>query len=241
MQLLTLIVLAPLAGFAVNGLLGTRFGGERVGKRFVSVVGCALPAAAFLLALKCFADLMAGAGTPLAEVAYTWTIIAGNPFEIALYFYRLSAVMVLIVTGVGSLIHVYSIGYMGARRRATRASSVPEPVHVLDATLVLGTSAAVLFVGWEGVGSCSYLLIGFWFENASNARAGKKAFIVNRIGDVGDSRHVDPRVEGAAGTSDDARRDRHGERRGCAGYAAPRAERLSSFDAVVRDRSQFTT
>ncbi len=184
MQLLTLIVLAPLAGFAVNGLVGTRFGGERVGKRFVTVVGCALPALSFLLAVKCFADLMA-AGAPLAEVAYTWTIIAGNPFEIALYFDRLSAVMVLIVTGVGTLIHIYSIGYMKDDASYARFFAYLNLFLFFMLLLVLGKSLLVLFVGWEGVGLASYLLIGFWFEDPVNARAGKKAFIVNRIGDAG--------------------------------------------------------
>ncbi len=184
MQLLTLIVLAPLAGFVVNGVLGTGFGGERVGRRFVTLVGCALPALAFLLAVKCFADLMA-AGAPLAEVAYTWTIIAGNPFEIALYFDRLSAVMVLIVTGVGTLIHIYSIGYMKDDASYARFFAYLNLFLFFMLLLVLGKSLLVLFVGWEGVGLASYLLIGFWFEDPVNARAGKKAFIVNRIGDAG--------------------------------------------------------
>ena len=184
MQPLILIVLAPLAGFLVNGVLGTRFGGERVGKRFVSAVGCALPALAFLFAIKCFADLMT-AGAPLAEVAYTWTLIGGNPFEIALYLDRLSAVMVLIVTGVGTLIHIYSIGYMKDDASYARFFAYLNLFLFFMLLLVLGKSLLVLFVGWEGVGLASYLLIGFWFEDPVNARAGKKAFIVNRIGDAG--------------------------------------------------------
>jgi NADH-quinone oxidoreductase subunit L len=94
-------------GFLLNGLLG-----NRLGKRFVSVVGCGLPLAAFAVALKYFLDLSAAGGAPIVEVAYTWFARREGAFEIAFYFDRLTAVMALIVTGVGSLIHVYSIGYM---------------------------------------------------------------------------------------------------------------------------------
>src|SRR5688572_5624909 len=103
---LTWIVVLPLLGFLVNGLIGRRFG-----PRFVSVVGCGLPLAAFAIVVMCFSDL----GTrdaALIETVYRWATIGDRTFEIAFYFDRLSAVMALIVTGVGSLIHIYSIGYM---------------------------------------------------------------------------------------------------------------------------------
>src|SRR5213076_2316839 len=98
-HLLTLIVLLPLAGFLVNGLAG-----NRLGARFVSAAGCGLPILAFAVALKCFLDLQGGGGTPLIDLVYTWASIGGSSFEVAFYFDALSAVMVLIVTGVGSLI-----------------------------------------------------------------------------------------------------------------------------------------
>src|SRR3954469_7363421 len=94
-------------GFLLNGVLG-----NRLGRRFVSAVGCGLPIAAFAVAVKCFLDLAANGGTPLVETAYIWASTGGHSFDIAFYFDRLTAVMVLIVTGVGSLIHVYSTGYM---------------------------------------------------------------------------------------------------------------------------------
>ena len=179
-HLLTAIVLLPLAGFLLNGLAG-----NRLGARFVSAVGCGLPIAAFGIALKYLLDLRAGGGVPSVELLYTWAIVGGSAFEISFYFDRLSAVMTLIVTGVGSLIHVYSIGYMKDDKSYARYFSYLNLFLFFMLLLVLGRSLLVLFVGWEGVGLASYLLIGFWFEDPDKARAGKKAFITNRIGDAG--------------------------------------------------------
>jgi NADH-quinone oxidoreductase subunit L len=178
--LLTLIVLLPLAGFLANGLLG-----NRLGKRFVSVVGCGLPIAAFAVAVKCFLDLRAGGYAPLVDVAYTWFSAGPDAFEVAFWFDRLTAVMVLIVTGVGSLIHVYSMGYMKDDDSYARYFAYLNLFLFFMLMLVLGRSLLVLFVGWEGVGLASYLLIGFWFDDPAKAAAGKKAFITNRIGDAG--------------------------------------------------------
>src|SRR5512141_1311510 len=103
MNLLTLIVVLPLVGFLLNGLLG-----GRIGKTFVSAVGCGLPVLAFVAAIRSVMLLQAGGGDqPLLQVAYTWAAFGDRSFEIAFYFDRLSAVMTLIVTGVGSLIHIY--------------------------------------------------------------------------------------------------------------------------------------
>jgi NADH-quinone oxidoreductase subunit L len=179
-HLLSLIVVLPLAGFLLNGLAG-----NRLGKPFVSAVGCGLPILAFLVTVKCFLDLQGGGGAPLIEIAYTWAVIGGSSFEVSFYFDRLSAVMALIVTGVGSLIHVYSIGYMKNDASYARYFSYLNLFLFFMLLLVLGRSLLVLFVGWEGVGLASYLLIGFWFEDPDKARAGKKAFITNRIGDAG--------------------------------------------------------
>ncbi len=178
--LLTVIVLLPLAGFLLNGLLG-----NRLGKRFVSVVACGLPVLAFFAAVKCFLDLQAAGGAPLVEAAYDWAIVGTDVFAISFYFDRLTAVMVLIVTGVGSLIHIYSIGYMKEDASYARYFAYLNLFLFFMLLLVLGRSLLVLFVGWEGVGLASYLLIGFWFEDPDKARAGKKAFITNRIGDAG--------------------------------------------------------
>ena len=173
------IVLLPLLGFLLNGLLG-----NRLGKRFVSVVGCGLPIAAFALSVKYFLALDA-AGTPIVEVAYTWFAAGREAFDIAFYFDRLTAVMALIVTGVGSLIHVYSMGYMKDDDSYARFFAYLNLFLFFMLLLVLGRSLLVLFVGWEGVGLASYLLIGFWFDDPEKAAAGKKAFITNRVGDAG--------------------------------------------------------
>ena len=176
---LLLIVLLPLAGFLVNGLVG-----GRAGPRFVSAVGCGLPIAAFAITVKCFLDLSAS-GAPIVDPVYTWAAFDGHSFEVAFVFDRLAAVMTLIVTGVGSLIHVYSIGYMKDDRGYARYFAYLNVFLFFMLMLVLGKSLLILFVGWEGVGLASYLLIGFWFEDAAKARAGKKAFITNRVGDAG--------------------------------------------------------
>jgi NADH-quinone oxidoreductase subunit L len=180
MGMLTLIAILPLAGFLLNGLLG-----HRLGKGFVSAVGCGLPAIAFAVTVKCFLDLKGGNWTPLAETAYLWTMVGQAGFEVGFWFDRLTAVMALIVTGVGTLIHVYSIGYMHEDRSYARYFAYLNLFLFFMLLLVLGKSLLVLFVGWEGVGLASYLLIGFWFDDAEKAKAGKKAFVVNRIGDAG--------------------------------------------------------
>jgi NADH-quinone oxidoreductase subunit L len=180
MNLLTVIVLLPLAGFVLNGLLGAR-----LGKQFVSIVGCGLPILAFLAAVRSFLLLQGGDGTALVETAYTWAVVGDFSFDISLYFDRLSAVMTLIITGVGSLIHVYSTGYMKDDASYARYFSYLNLFLFFMLLLVLGRSLLVCFVGWEGVGLASYLLIGFWFEDPEKAAAGKKAFITNRVGDAG--------------------------------------------------------
>jgi len=178
-SLLLPIVVLPLIGFVINGLLG-----NRLGKPFVSLVACGLPIAAFLIAVRATMELMS-TGTPLVQTVFTWAQFADRSFEIAFYFDRLTAVMVLIVTGVGSLIHIYSTGYMHEDKSYARYFAYLNLFLFFMLMLVLGRSLLVLFVGWEGVGLASYLLIGFWFEDPEKAAAGKKAFITNRVGDAG--------------------------------------------------------
>jgi NADH-quinone oxidoreductase subunit L len=178
-NLLLPIALLPLAGFLINGLAG-----NRTGKGFVSLVACGLPILAFIIAINATMQLMATGG-PLVQTVFTWAQFADRPFEIAFYFDRLTAVMTLIVTGVGSLIHVYSTGYMHDDKSYARYFAYLNLFLFFMLMLVLGRSLLVLFVGWEGVGLASYLLIGFWFEDPEKAAAGKKAFITNRVGDAG--------------------------------------------------------
>jgi formate hydrogenlyase subunit 3/multisubunit Na+/H+ antiporter MnhD subunit len=178
-NLLTLIVVLPLAGFLLNGLAG-----NRLGKAFVSAVGCGLPALSFAAAVAAFRTLEA-TGEPIVDVVFRWALIGDSAFEVSFYLDRLSAVMTLIVTGVGSLIHVYSTGYMKDDASYARYFAYLNLFLFFMLSLVLGRSLLVLFVGWEGVGLASYLLIGFWFEDPAKAQAGKKAFITNRVGDAG--------------------------------------------------------
>jgi NADH-quinone oxidoreductase subunit L len=181
MNLLSVIVLLPLAGFLLNGLLG-----QRLGKPFVTAVACGLPILAFFAAVRAFLQLQGSGGEqPLIEVAYNWATVGDRSFDISFYFDRLSAVMTLIVTGVGSLIHIYSTGYMKDDPGYARYFAYLNLFLFFMLMLVLGRSLLVCFVGWEGVGLASYLLIGFWFEDPAKAAAGKKAFITNRIGDAG--------------------------------------------------------
>jgi len=121
----------------------------------------------------------ASAGEPAEDAP------ANPPLEVGFGFRldALSAIMILVVTGVGFLIHVYSIGYMGHDPGYARYFSYLNLFTSMMLTLVLGGNFLVMFVGWEGVGLCSYLLIGFWYEDPEKAQAGRKAFITNRIGD----------------------------------------------------------
>ena len=122
---------------------------------------------------------------PLDETLYEWITGEGFAFNIGFQVDALTAVMLLVITGVGFLIHVYSIGYMHGDEGYTRYFAYLNLFVFAMLILVLGNNYLMMFVGWEGVGLCSYLLIGFWYDKQSATDAGKKAFIVNRIGDFG--------------------------------------------------------
>ncbi|HEX7898298.1 MAG TPA: NADH-quinone oxidoreductase subunit L [Planctomycetota bacterium] len=174
-SLLWLIPVLPLAGFLANGLL-------KLPKPLVGIVGCAGPAAAFALSVMAALEAF---HAPVAAQYFDWISVGSLNVSFGLQVDALSAVMILVVTGVGSLIHVYSIGYMHDDPGYRRYFAYLNLFMFSMLILVLGDSLLLLFVGWEGVGLCSYLLIGFWFQELKNADAGKKAFITNRIGDVG--------------------------------------------------------
>jgi NADH-quinone oxidoreductase subunit L len=177
LDLLWLIPILPLAGAALNGLLG-----RRPPKALVTAVGVGAPLLSLLLALACLLE-HAGSGKDFFEqTLYAWT---AGPLAIDVGFLldRLSAVMLFIVTFVGFLIHVYSVGYMGHDPGYRRYFAYLNLFMWAMLTLILGNNYLVMFVGWEGVGLCSYLLIGFYFDQELPPSAGKKAFIVNRIGD----------------------------------------------------------
>jgi len=179
----------PLAGAAVVGFLALATSRRRDGlpEPVLSLLACAGPALTFLLAafhhLR-FLDLPP-ASRIVHETLYEWIAAGSVRVPVAFLLDTLSLTMLLFVTGVGTLIHVYSIGYMRGDRSFARYFSFLNLFMFSMILLVLGDSLLTLFVGWEGVGLCSYLLIGFWFEDPEKAAAGKKAFIVNRIGDLG--------------------------------------------------------
>ncbi|MGH7477205.1 MAG: NADH-quinone oxidoreductase subunit L [Longimicrobiales bacterium] len=177
------IVALPLLGFMLNGLVAfvapTR-------KLLASLVGPGVLVLAFVLALLNFLGMRsAQAHDPFVLSYWNWIASGALAIDVALQLDPLSLLMTLIVTGVGSLIHIYSIGYMKDDPGYARYFAYLNLFVFFMLVLVLGGNFAVMFVGWEGVGLCSYLLIGFWFQDRAKADAGKKAFIVNRIGDFG--------------------------------------------------------
>src|SRR5499425_1165507 len=179
---LWLIPLLPLAGAAINGLLGRRFKNGMVS--FVALLSTAL---SFGWALRAVWIAWPGGHVQLPYIEthgnWIWTSVFSAPF--GFYLDQLSIVMVLVVTGVGFIIHFYSVGYMGHEGGYYRFFSYLNLFMFFMLTLVLANNYLLMFVGWEGVGLASYLLIGFYFLRDSAPPAGKKAFIVNRIGDFG--------------------------------------------------------
>jgi len=183
---LWIIMLLPLLGSATNGLLGLPLG-ERWSKAAVNAVGVGSVALSFLCvceAVREFAALPASQ-VPVIRDYFTW--MTAGPFRagFTLQVDQLTIVMLLVVTGVGLLVHIFSVGYMAHEGGYYRFFSYLNLFVFFMLTLVLGGNLLVTFVGWEGVGLCSYLLIGFWFLKKSAADAGKKAFITTRIGDMG--------------------------------------------------------
>jgi NADH-quinone oxidoreductase subunit L len=152
----------------------------------VSVIGPGVLVLSFVVALMLFLGYQTVDAPPTIVVTlWTWLPVDQLQVDFAFQVDQLSLIMLLVVTGVGSLIHIFSIGYMREDPGYARYFAYLNLFVAFMLVLVLGSNFPVMFVGWEGVGLCSYLLIGFWFEDKANSDAGKKAFIVNRIGDVG--------------------------------------------------------
>ena len=181
-DLVWLIPLFPLIGFLVNGLVTRNFP-----EKVIGWIGALAVGASFAVAVLVFFELlgMAPDARSVEKVVYTW--IASGTFKVQIAFLidPLSAVMLLVVTGVGFIIHVYSIGYMHGEYGFRRYFAYLNLFVFAMLLLVMGNNFLLMFVGWEGVGLCSYLLIGYYYEKKSASDAGKKAFIVNRIGDFG--------------------------------------------------------
>jgi len=183
-DLIWLVPLLPLLGFIIIGL-----GRNVLSKPLIGILGSGVVLGAFLVSALIFGDVyaarQAGEAGSFTISVFDW-FSAGN-VNIAMSFLvdPLSAIMLLIVTGIGFLIHLYSIGYMQKDEGFGKFFSYLNLFVFFMLLLVLGSNYVVMFIGWEGVGLCSYLLIGFWFKNKSYASAAKKAFVMNRIGDLG--------------------------------------------------------
>ncbi len=176
---LWLIPVLPLIGATINGLFGKRFS-----RQTVSAIALGFSGAAFVRALWIL--VQASASTlPHIESLAPWIRSGDFQVDFAFYLDQLSLVMLLVVTGVGFLIHIYSVGYMWEESGFYRFFAYLNLFMFFMLTLILASNYLLMFIGWEGVGLASYLLIGFWFTKDSAASAGKKAFIVNRIGDFG--------------------------------------------------------
>ena len=178
-----LILALPLLGALINGFVAFARPDD---KRIPTLVGPAAIIGAFLVVAANFLAMRAAPPETGAVVAlWQWMSVEGLRIGVDLGFDQLSMLMMLVVTGVSSVIHVYSVGYMREDPGYARYFAYLNLFVFFMLVLVTGANFALMFVGWEGVGLCSYLLIGFWYQNSDFASAGKKAFIVNRIGDFG--------------------------------------------------------
>ncbi len=177
---LWLIPLIPFVGFLLNGLLGRKL--PRAGVSAIALLATAIP---FALAVNAWTQFNSLSLPYVERLTTPWIATATFHASFALSLDQLTMIMVLIVTGVGFLIHLYSVGYMAHEEGFYRFFAYLNLFMFFMLTLVLSENFLLLFVGWEGVGLASYLLIGFYFQKHSAANAGKKAFIVNRIGDFG--------------------------------------------------------
>lgn len=175
-----LILLLPLAGAIINGVVGLFVPDLRKNESLIGGLATAMVAIPFLLTVYLFTSF---GGTPIVVDFYTWMSVGSFDLSFAYRVDQLSLIMTLIITGVGSLIHVYSTGYMHGDSGYWRFFAYLNLFIFAMLNLVLGDNLVVLFLGWEGVGVCSYLLIGFWYTDLKNSAAANKAFIVNRIGD----------------------------------------------------------
>ena len=179
-QLIALIPLFPLLGAAVNGCFG-----HRLPRTLVSFIACATVLLSFGCAATAFTFLCNESAPAVSTTLFTWMNTGAVALDVRFAVDHLSGIMICVVTGVGFLIHLYSVGYMSHEPALARYFAYLNLFTFAMLVLVLGDSLPVMFVGWEGVGLCSYLLIGFWYTDNDKASAGKKAFVVNRIGDFG--------------------------------------------------------
>ena len=192
-SLASLILILPLLGFLFNAFSGFFFKGNLAAqKKAVSYVGPGVVLLGFVLSLAVLGQVMAAPEhrlivplIPGTDINSPWIAFGSFRVNFALLLDPLSMLMALIVTGVGGLIHIYATGYMADDPEQPRFFTYFNLFIFMMLLLVMGENFLLMFVGWEGVGSCSYLLISFWYTDVNNAKAGNKAFIVNRVGDLG--------------------------------------------------------
>ena len=177
MSLVALIPLFPLIGFLINGL-----GFRKVPKSLVGIIGSGATLASFAISLTLYLGFT---GEPITVKLFDWITVGSLNISFSFLVDQLTLLMLLIITGVGSLIHIYSIGYMHDDEGFGKFFAFLNLFLFFMLILVMGSSYVVMFIGWEGVGLCSYLLIGFWNKNTAYNNAARKAFIMNRIGDLG--------------------------------------------------------
>ncbi len=179
-SLLILIPLLPLIGFLVNGI-----GFPHIPKSLVGIIGTLAVVGSFIISLLTFNAFIASGSQPLIVPLFDWITVGSLNIPFSFQVDQLSLLMLLIITGVGSLIHIYSIGYMHHDSGFGKFFAYLNLFLFFMLLLVLGSNYVVMFIGWEGVGLCSYLLIGFWNKNTNYNNAARKAFIMNRVGDLG--------------------------------------------------------
>src|SRR5690606_17419073 len=177
--LLSIALLLPLAGFLIN-----TFFGKSLGKAVVGIISSSTIGIAFIITLIQFVALQNGA-EPVKHVWFDWIRIKDYTIDFGFYYDQLSILWLLFVTGIGTLIHIYSTSYMHDDANFDKFFSYLNLFVFFMMVLVTGSNLLMMFIGWEGVGLCSYLLIGFWYQNQDYNDAAKKAFIMNRIGDLG--------------------------------------------------------
>ena len=170
----------PLLGAILNGLIV-----RTPNKKISHIIGCSVMAGAFLCALSLYLLYIGQSKSPIIIPGMNWLEAGGFSAPFRFILDQLSGLMMLVITGIGTLIHIYAGGYMHEESRTWRFFAYLNLFVFMMLLLVMGDNMLVMFIGWEGVGLCSYLLIGYWYDNDANAAAGMKAFLVNRIGDIG--------------------------------------------------------
>ena len=180
MNLALLVPLLPLLGFLITGL-----GYKKLKHNQAGIIASMLVALSFIVSVTLFFILKSSGKDSATVTLFNWINIGSLNIPFAFLIDHLSLTMMMIVTGIGTLIHIYSIGYMHGDERVNSFFAQMNLFTFSMLLLVMGSNYLVLFIGWEGVGLCSYLLIGFWYKNSAYNYADRNAFIMSRIGDLG--------------------------------------------------------